>query len=98
MAKSRNTRTKVSSVSIWEPRSCNVLPDANKDEKAQTQFITIDALRAISRIVLAIKTRIAVGDNTGNDTHTCPAGDPSGSTAPSANCGKDTNREKAENR
>jgi len=98
MSNSQNTATSSSFVSIWKPRSGNVLPDTNKHEKAQTQVIDIDALRAISRIVLAIQQRIDARDNPGNDTKPFPAGIPSSSKITGPNSGQDNNRGEAEDR
>jgi hypothetical protein len=98
MSKSRSIGRNSSFVSIRKPRSCNVLSDTNKHEKARTQVIDINALRAISRIVLAIQKRIDAGNNAENDSKPCPAGNPSSSKITGPNSCKDNNRGEAEGR
>ena len=47
-----------SSVRIWKAHPQNVLPDADRDEKAQTPILNPDALKVIGRLVRAFKARI----------------------------------------
>jgi hypothetical protein len=58
MKMSRNNSRNSSLVSIRKAPLQNVLSDANRDEKAQTPGLDIEALRTIGRIVRAIRTRI----------------------------------------
>lgn len=98
MSKSQNATSNSSLVSIWKPRSCSVLPDADKHEEDQTHVIDIEALRAIRRIVLVIEKRINSGDNFGNNPRPSPAGNPSSSKTPGPNSGHDNNQGEADDR
>jgi hypothetical protein len=91
MSKARFTRANASFVGIRKPGSCNVSPDTNEDGKVRKEVISIDALRTISRIVLAIQQRIAAGNDTGTGTEPCSAGTPSGSKIIGPNSDKDIN-------
>ena len=96
MAKSHSIRKNTSFDSTREASWCNVLPDANENGKVRKQVVNTDALRTISRIVLAIQQRIDAGDNAGNNTQPCPVGTPGSSKTTGPNSGKNTNRGKAE--
>jgi hypothetical protein len=95
MRKPRNTISNSSFVSIRYASSSKVLPDANEHEEAQIPVIDITALRSISRIVAAIKQRIAAGetDESGDDAQRHSAGSSSGSTGTSSNCSTNINQE-----
>jgi hypothetical protein len=91
MAKSRFIHRNSSFGSIREAGSCNVSPATNEDGKVRKEVISIDALRTISRIVLAIQQRIAAGNDTGTGTEPCSAGTPGGSKIIGPNSNKDIN-------
>ena len=92
MKKSHNIGRNVSSVSIRYARSCNVVSDANENGKVRKQVINIDALRTISRIVLAIQQRIEAGSDEQTNAESASAGNVSSSSkTPGPNSGKDTN-------
>ena len=91
MAKSRFIHRNSSFGSIREAGSCNVSPDTNKDGKVRKEVISIDALRTISRIVLAIQQRIAAGNDTGTGTEPCSAGTLGGAKIVGPNSDKDIN-------
>src|SRR5690349_13669010 len=95
MSNSQNHSTNSTFVSIRYAPSSNVLPDANEHEEAQTLLIDIAALRSISRIVEALKNKIAACDKNrpGINRETDTTGNPSGSKDTRSNCSKDTNRE-----
>lgn len=78
MNKSHTISETTSFVSIREARSCNVLSDATKSETIRNEVINIDALKALSRIVVAIQKRI-------------DAGYPGGSKTAGANSSQNTN-------
>jgi len=59
MKKSHNIVTNSSSASIRNAPAQNVLSDTNEDEKAPIQTLSLDALRALGRIVGGVTTRIA---------------------------------------
>ena len=65
MNKALNSCGNSSSVSIWKRSAQNVLSDTNEHEKEQTLVLNFEALRAIGRIVGAIKERIALAPGTG---------------------------------
>jgi hypothetical protein len=48
----------VSSVSIWKPPGQDVLSDTSENDKSRAPGIGLEGLRAINRIVSAIKNRI----------------------------------------
>ena len=92
MAKSPLIRRSSPFDSIREAGSCNVLPDANENEKFRKEVINIDALRTLSRIVLAIQPRIDAGNNQRAGAEPCDAGTSGGPKITGANSGQDTNR------
>jgi len=60
MKKSRNISSNSSFVSIRKAPRANVLSDTNEQEKAnKTSALDVESLRAMGRIVRAIKNRIA---------------------------------------
>jgi len=59
MKKSRNAVENLSSVSIRKARSQKHGTDANRHEKVQTPTLSLETLRAISRIVRTIKGKLA---------------------------------------
>lgn len=75
----------LSSVSIRKAPARKYVTDTNQDEKVQQPILDIDALRAIGRIVRAIKERIEASQRseTGSDPEAHGAGDNSGSGAAS---------------
>jgi hypothetical protein len=87
-------------VGIPSAPSWQVSRDAYETEKLGTQVINIEALRAIGRIVQAIKQRTEAGEGTGagHDTENPSAGDPHGSTTISPNSSPNSNREGTEYR
>jgi len=95
MSKSRNIGSNLSFVSIQYAPSSKASPNANKCEKNHTPVIDIEALRAIRHIVEAINEKIAAGERNGLgiDRRSGCAGDSSGSTVISPDCGKNSNRE-----
>ena len=98
MAKSRSIRRNSSFSSIREAGSCNVQPDANEDEQIRKEVINIDALRIISRIVLAIQRRIDAANSTGTSTESCGAGSSGSSEITGPNSDKDINQREAADR
>ena len=58
MKMSRNIGRNSLSVSIRKAPAQNVLSDTNEDEKAPIQTLSLDALRALGRIVRAINDRL----------------------------------------
>ena len=68
MAKSPFIRRNSAFGSIREASSCKVQPDANADGKNRKEGIDVDALRAISRIVVSIHERLAAGEIAGEGT------------------------------
>ncbi len=58
MNSSRERGRKSLFISIRKAPAQNLLPYAYKDEKTQTPILSFDALRAIGRIVRAIKKRL----------------------------------------
>ena len=98
MNRTRFTRGNASFVGIRETGSYSVLSDANKNEKDQTHAIDLYRIRALSKIVLAIKKRIDAGDNARTDATPSPRGTPNSSKTPSANSGKDFYPEETQER
>jgi hypothetical protein len=92
MAKSHSIRKNLSFDSIPEAGSCNVQPDANDHEKIRKEVINIDALRIISRIVLAIQQRIEAGHDTGTSAEPCSPGNSGGSKTTGPHSGKNHSR------
>jgi hypothetical protein len=92
MAKSHSIRKNLSFDSIREAGSCNVQPDANKNEEIRKQVIDIDALRTISRIVLAIQQRIDAGNDTGTSAEPGSPRNSGGSKTTGPHSGKNHSR------
>jgi len=92
MAKSRFIHRNSSFGSIPETGSCNVQPDANDHENIRKEVINIDALRVISRIVLAIQQRIEAGNDTGTSAEPCSLGNSGGSKTTGPHSGKNHSR------
>jgi hypothetical protein len=92
MSKSPKIPRNSFSVSIREAGSCNVQPDANDHEKIRKEVINIDALRVISRIVLAIQQRIEAGHDTGTSAEPCSPGNSGGSKTTGPHSGKNHSR------
>src|SRR5215510_7975675 len=92
MAKSRFIHRNSSFGSIREAGSCNVQPDANDHEKIRKEVINIDALRVISRIVLAIQQRIEAGNDTGTSAEPCSPRNSGGSKTTGSHSGKNHSR------
>jgi hypothetical protein len=92
MAKSRFIHRNSSFSSIREAGSCNVQPDANDHENIRKEVINIDALRIISRIVLAIQQRIEAGNDTGTSAEPCSPGNSGSSKTTGPHSGKNHSR------
>lgn len=92
MAKSRFIHRNSSFGSIPEAGSCNVQPDANDHEKIRKEVINIDALRVISRIVLAIQQRIDAGNDTGTSAEPGSPRNSGGSKTTGPHSGKNHSR------
>jgi hypothetical protein len=80
--------------------SSQVSPDTYGTEKLGTQIINIDALRAIGRIVQAIKQKVEAGGGSRarHDTEKHPAGDPHSPTTVSPYSRQNINREGTKHR
>src|SRR5262245_10956782 len=92
MSKSRKIPRNSFLVSMREPGSCNVEPDANDHEKIRKEVINIDALRVISRIVLAIEQRIDAGNDTGTSAELRSPRNSGGSKTTCPHSGKNHSR------
>ena len=66
LKKTHNISRNSSFVSIRKAPAQSHVTNTNKDEKVQTPILNIEALKTISRIVRAIKTRIDAGSGTTN--------------------------------
>jgi len=66
MKKSRNAVENLSSVSIRKVPLQKHATDTNGYEKTQTTTLSLEALRALSRIVRAIKERLGSGADSTN--------------------------------
>ncbi len=65
MSKPNTARRNSSFVSIRKRSLKNLLPYANGQEKDETPAVSIEGLKAIGRIVRAIKDRIEAGQGAG---------------------------------
>ena len=97
MNNSQNAAINSSFVRIRSCSSSKGVPDANEHEQSDAPVIDIEALRSISRIVLAIKERIAAGGGSRpNPDQRRFGGDESGSEADRGDRGENNHGEKGD--
>jgi hypothetical protein len=86
METSRKPVGNSSLVSIRKAPAQNVLSNANEHEKAQIPTLSLEALRAIARIIQAIKTRIATIADAPHGQHDTRTGVTPYAGSPAPNC------------
>jgi hypothetical protein len=99
MSKTHNLGGNLSFSSIRYTPSRRGLQDAYKCEELRTATIDLQTLRTISRIVRAIKEKIAVTEQStpGNAPQTCIGGNPSGSEITGPPCCENIGEERENN-